>query len=184
MHDELLVDVDEVLADFQTPALDIMSEVTGRSYTQHDFNEWDIFGTLSEEERKKVFQIIEQPGFAAKLKPAEGAQQFIENLSKLGTVIIVTTPFRSPTWVHERTQWLWQHFGIPSKRVVNTGAKYLVHGRALLDDKPEHVNNWQARHPNELAMLWHIPNTRNLDHSGRVHTWDEVLAKVSNHLCR
>lgn len=182
-NDEILVDVDEVLGDFQTPALDIMEEVTGRRYQLEDFKEWDMFATLSKEELKLVLDRIKLPGYALNLQPTPGSQEFIQELSKLGKVYIVTTPFNSPTWVGERTEWLWKHFGIPSKRVVHTGAKYLVRGRALLDDKPEHIDNWSARHPGELALLWHNPTTRHLDHPHRVHTWADVLAKVERHLC-
>lgn len=47
----LLVDVDGVLGDFQTPALDIMAEVTGRRYQPEDFEVWDIFSVLDDEHR-------------------------------------------------------------------------------------------------------------------------------------
>lgn len=184
MHDEILVDVDEVLADFQTPALRVIEEVTGRRYAPSDFKQWDIFSVLSKEELEAVFETLRKPGVAASLTPTPGSQEFIQELSELGTVVIVTSPFRSPTWVSERIQWLWDHFRIPHKRVVNTGAKHLVYGRALLDDNPDHVANWLARHPGELGMLWHIPNTRDLEHPNRMHTWAEVIDQVGRHLCR
>jgi len=180
----ILVDVDEVLADFQSPSLKIMGEVTGRNYTLSDFKTWDIFEELTPEERDLVFDQIKQPGYATQLAPTPGSQEFVRELSKLGTLYIVTSPFASPTWVYDRTKWLWDHFGIPSKRVVSTSAKHLVRGRALLDDKPEHVDLWQEHHPDELAMLWHIPNTTLLPHPNRVTSWSEVLNRVERHLCR
>lgn len=183
MQEPVLVDVDEVLGDFQTPALDIIAEVTGRRYQLEDFTTWDIFEVLTKEEADTVFACLKQQGFASRMVPTPGSQDFIRELSKMAKVYIVTSPFPSLTWVGERTQWVRDHFGIPSKQVVHTAAKYLVRGRALLDDKPEHTESWLKANPGELAMLWHIHNTRNIAHPNRVKTWDEVLTQVEKHLC-
>jgi len=182
-REPVLVDVDEVLGDFQTPALKIMSQVTGQRYQPGDFTTWDIFGVLSKPELDEVFKRIGCDGFASCLEPTPGSQDFIRELSKMAKVYIVTSPFPSRTWASERTKWVKDHFDIPGKQVIHTAAKYLVRGRALLDDKPEHTENWLKNNPKELAMLWHIPNTRTIEHPNRVKTWDEALSQIEKHLC-
>jgi len=176
----LLVDVDEVLCDFQGPVLKVMGHVTGKPYSPQDFTEWDIFKLLTEEQRNQVFAFIEQPGFCASLKPTPGSVEAIAELRQIADVFPVTSPFHSTPWVNERTQWLGDYFGWKKSEVVFTSAKFLVVGDAILDDKPLNVTEWERYHPDGVPMLWHIPNTRMLsEYDGyRVRSWREVIDTV------
>ncbi len=180
MRKRLLVDVDEVLADFQTPMFEALYELYGRRASAEDCEVWDCFSLMSPNEKKGVFSIIEHPGWCRALKPKEGAQAAIEELRKLVDVFAVTSHFpTSRTWVHERDVWLQEHFHFERPHIVHTSSKYIVSGDAFLDDNPGHVNAWKAAHPNGLAMLWHIPNTRKLGFDDiRVKSWSEVVEKV------
>jgi 5'(3')-deoxyribonucleotidase len=178
----VLVDVDEVLGDFQGPALDIMSEVTGRQYIPEDFEVWDIFSILTEEEREAVFERIEVPGFCSGIEPKEGAIKAIKEIQTFADVYPVTSPFHSKPWVVERTQWLGDRFGWKKSEIVFTSAKFLVGGDALIDDRPENVIKWGEHHPDGLPILWHLPNTRNMPHDDiRATTWAEVIEKLKSH---
>lgn len=176
----LLVDVDEVLADFQTPIFVIVEELFGKKLTPYDFETWDMFSVFDPDERKAIFERVSQPGFCQQFVPKEGAVEAIAEIRTLVDVTPVTRPFPSQTWAHDRMLWLYDHFGFKEPEIIHTAAKHLVHGDALLDDNPQHVLDWQATHPNGVGMLWHLPNTRNLteyDHF-RVKTWSEVVEKV------
>ena len=177
----ILIDVDEVLADFQTPVLKVMSQLFGSDVRKEHFKTWDIFENLTKEQVQSVFSHINVTGFCSALEPTPGSQDAIEKLKGLGDVYIVTSPvLSSPTWVHERSEWLWRYFSIPSKHVIHTSAKYLVRGNALLDDRPDHIRNWKTENPEGLGMMWHIPNTAELPHDDiRVKSWQEVIEKVS-----
>lgn len=178
LYREALIDVDEVLGDFQTPAMKAIEEVTGIQIDLSTLNHWDIFSVVpTEEENAKVWAKIAEPGFATKIEPTPGAKEFIQELRKMAHVGICTSPcYKSPTWVYERTQWLWDHFGIHEDDIHYTNAKYKVQGDLLLDDRPHHIAKWSKRHPHGTGLLWHIPNTANLPFTGtRVHTWDQVL---------
>jgi 5'(3')-deoxyribonucleotidase len=176
----LLKDVDEVLADFQTPVLDVYFKITGKRLDPFDFEVWDIFQTFTEEERQAVFEEMKKPGFCTSIKPAPGAVDAVRELRRYVDVYPVTSPFNSPTWVSERYDWLHEHFGFHRKDIVFTGAKFLVDGDAFLDDRPENVVSWQAERPGKLAMLWGIPNTRKMvEHDAvRVTSWEELIRKV------
>lgn len=175
----MLVDVDEVLADFQTPAFDAILQVTGKQYTQEDFLVWNIFEGLTEAELKAVDAILEAPGFCTSLKPKPGACRAIEVLRDFADIYAVTSPQHNRHWVYERTEWLKTFFAFNKKEVIHAHAKYLVRGDVFLDDKPEHVQEWSKEHSDKLAMLWHIPNTRNLGQGLlRVYTWEEVIERV------
>lgn len=176
----LLIDVDEVLADFHTPVLSVIHELLGKKLTPYDFDEWDMFASFTQEERNQIFARVSEPGFCLDFKPKPGAVEAIAEIRKTHHVTPVTRPFPSRTWAHDRMSWLYDHFGFKEPEIVTTAAKQLVYGDALLDDNPQHVIDWQATHPNGLGMLWHSPTTRKLtqhDHL-RVKSWAEVIEKV------
>jgi 5'(3')-deoxyribonucleotidase len=180
---DFLVDVDEVLCDFQNPALALIKKVTGRVYTPADFDTWDIFSVLNVDEADDVFEQMEQPGFCASLPPADGAVEFIWEMREYANVYVVTSPQHNRHWVYERTEWLREHFNFQKKHIIHTAAKHMVRGDAFLDDKPDHVEHWSKTNPAGLAMLWHIPNTRNLGQGLlRMKTWAEVLEKMRIHV--
>lgn len=176
----LLVDVDEVLADFQTPMFDALFDLYGRRACAEDCEVWDCFSLMSPNEKRGVFSIIEHPGWCLGLKPKEGARDAILELRKLVDVYAVTSHFpTSRTWVHERDTWLKTQLDFTGKDIIHTSAKFMIKGDAFLDDNPDHVTRWRAAHPQGLAMLWHIPNTRKLGHDDiRVRTWEEVIERV------
>ncbi len=179
------IDVDEVLADFQGSTFPIIHQVTGRQMSKHDWDGtfWDMFSIFTVEERKRIFAECERPGFCANLERNDGAVAAVEELRKHVDLYAVTSHFPSQTWVYERDWWLKRYFGFDRSNIIHTSAKFLVRVDALLDDKPETVVAWQAEHPTGLAMLWPIPNTRNMKEvdSFRVSGWDDVLQRVIKH---
>lgn len=176
----MLVDVDEVLSDFTSPCFKFLKDTFGRDLNSYDYEVWDIFSILPADERAAMYEAIRKPGFCAQLNPKPGAQAAIEKLRKVLDVYAVTSHFPgSPTWVHERDEWLLKYFDFPGEQIVHTRAKYLIKGDVFLDDNPEHIRKWSVEHPKGLALLWHIPNTRNMPLEDlRVRTWDEVLTRV------
>jgi len=175
----LLLDVDEVLAEFQVSTFQVVYRLFGRKLTPHDYDTWDIFSAFTAEEKRVLFEELEKPGFCQSISPTPGSHEAVRELRKIVDVYPVTFPFHSPTWVYERNVWLQDHYGFTKQEIVYTGSKFLVTGDALLDDNPSHVTAWMGEHPHGVGMLWHIPNTRNMGYGDlRVHTWEEVLRRV------
>src|ERR1700677_4537513 len=116
----LLIDVDEVLADFKTPALGALERLCGRKLTADDYDVWDMFTVFSEDEKVKVYAEVGRPGFCRNLEPKLGALQAVHELRQMVDVFPVTSPFPSPTWVHERTEWLVSLFGFTRHEIVHT----------------------------------------------------------------
>lgn len=181
----LLLDVDEVLADFQTPTFDIIYRLLGRRLTPDDYEVWDMFSLFNDEERKAIFAEVEKPGFCRNLKPIPGSIEGVAELRTIVDVFPVTSHFHSLTWVHERDAWLLDHHGFKKREIVHTGAKFLVNGDYILDDNPSHIDAWEAEHPDGQGLLWHIQNTRTLGYEDRrMRTWPEVIARVKATLDR
>jgi 5'(3')-deoxyribonucleotidase len=179
----LLIDVDEVLVDFQGPAFDLLEQHFGKKFGPEDCEVWDMFTLFTPEEKAKVVEEIEKPGWCRALKVKEGAVEAVAELRKLVDVYAVTSHFTSPTWVHERDAQLMEDFGFQRREIVHTSAKFLVSGEYMLDDRPANLESWKAEHPEGIAMLWHIPNTRKLGMDDiRMKSWQEVIDRIKSTL--
>jgi len=176
----LLIDVDEVICDFQTPAFEIVYRLYGKRLSPFDFNTWNIFEGFSDSEQNAIYKEINKPGYCSALAPMPGAIEAVRELRKYVDVYPVTSPVHSPTWVYERYIWLQKYFGFNKKEVIITGSKFLIAGDALLDDNPEHVTSWLEEYPDKLGMLWDIPNTHLLKQYDRfrVYNWEEVIKRI------
>lgn len=190
----VIVDVDEVVADFVGGVLRAVREVTGREHSPADVDEWSIRDALGLESRawRRVCEDhISSQGFALRLDPIHGSVEGVAALREVADVVFVSAPWRSPTWVHDRERWVEEKFGdVP---FVSTTHKYLVYADAIVDDKPDNVVAWygEARCPRPRGMLWDMPHNRSetclemfpahdpLLPVTRVKSWDEVVEAVA-----
>jgi 5'(3')-deoxyribonucleotidase len=180
-HKRVLVDVDEVLADFCTPAIAFVQERFGLTLELAKLENWDLFYTLTAKQRETFDIEFYQQGRCASLSVFPGVEEAIEALREHAEVVAVTRPPRnSRHWVHERTEWLIDRLGFDHDSIIHTKAKHMVMGSMLIDDSLENVTRWQAEHPQGLGLLWALPNTEYLTQCEgfRVRTWAEVLERL------
>lgn len=173
----ILLDCDDVLADFRERALQTIADVTGeRSSPKRD---WALFSHLPPEQYDLVIAQVIAPGWCASLEPCAGAQDAVRQLKEHADVYIVTTAFLGARqWAWERERWLADHFDISWEHIVSTHAKYTVVGDAFVDDKPDHIRRWLAHHPGGRPFMW-SPwlEDENSDLEGwRTQDWDQVVA--------
>lgn len=170
---------------FVDRATDVISEIMGRPWTLENTvpGVFDIFAGMDPDVVDACFKRFGEEGFCASLEPIEGAADFICKARELYDIEVVTTPNHTPYWYYERVEWLRKRMGIPPNQVTFTYTKERHNGDFFLDDCPTHVEMWQEKHPNGLAMMWTSPNNRRLSgyNAIRVSSWDEVLELASAH---
>lgn len=151
-----LLDVDGVLANFLDPAVEILNKLAGTNHKGSDLPGWDVFTLWDKSYEEAFFAECHRPGFCEALPVYPGAQEGFRLLSEVADVYIVTSPMQHPTWGREREVWLERHFGVHRDRIVSTGAKFLVSGMALVDDRPANLEAWAADPWNHLGwpILW------------------------------
>ena len=178
----VLCDVDGVIADLVKGVLDAIYDATGMRHDPEDVTQWDIKAALglSDTTWRTVTRRIAEPGFAYHLDAYPDAVAGVKAVAELAEVVFVTSPWlSSPTWAHDRTEWLVRHFGREQgRKVIHTAEKHHVRGDMLIDDKPETLKNW----PGAWPMLWECPHNRVVElvpmRVCRVSTWPEVLNVV------
>lgn len=173
----VLVDVDGVLTDCQTPLLEIANRVSGQSFTLDQLDRWNLFEAmgLDKDQTKQCYELMGASGWCSALRPYPEAQEAIERIRAYATVHFVTSPVHtSKTWAHERTMWLCEHFGARFDDVTSTSSKHRVAGDVLIDDKIKTIRRWQRSHPDGAAILFEAHGNRGEDWSRRARHWADV----------
>ncbi len=180
----VLLDCDGVKADFLRCALRVANEISGKNIKPEDIKNWDMFDAIGKEHQKACYDEFNKPGFCAGLHPYEGAVEGVRRLQEVASVFVVTSPmYSAPHWMWERTQWLFQHFGIKSKNVIHCSQKWLIQGDVFVDDKLEHVLEWVAHNEDGCGVIWDQPYNRStahldpkaLDHTYRMNSWETLI---------
>lgn len=182
----VLLDVDGVLADFLTKALEVINDAGSHNFSHEhvtDFNICEVLGVPHMWEN--VRNACSQEGFVMNLNPMFGAHQGVESLRKHAELYCVTSPMSVPNWAFERERWLEKHFNIKKSHVVHTEAKHVVLGDYIIDDKIQNVESWASHHPKGVGIIFDAPYNRNhvstLGNVVRASDWIDVVSFVAEH---
>lgn len=174
----ILLDVDDVLVDFETPAEKLVSDLLGREWTLAEGpQEWDLFQALSKQQFKLAMQLIHVPGWSNCLLPFTKAQTAVSILQEIGDVYAVTAAI---PWASDRCGYLDHHFGIDKNHQVYTKAKYLVSGDFFVEDNPSNLQQWLAENRQGKGIFWNTRNNQRVEGYDklRVSSWEEVIEMV------
>lgn len=146
MKPVILLDIDGVCADFITPVLEAVYEITGIAYDVSDVTGWDIAKSLNLSVQDAGFldDRISERYFCSHLQLYPGALEGVQELRKFADVYAVTSPFDSEHWMREREVWLQQNLDFSRENIIFTSAKHLVNGNVLIDDKTSTVIKWET----------------------------------------
>lgn len=176
----VLLDVDGVLADFESAFLHVARAVTQRQIVR-DPTHWDMTRQcgLGPDEAREVWDVIHQSRLARDLEPYPVAIESVRILAEIASVYFVTSPMEeNMTWAHDRALWLKSHFGDLGQNVISTSKKYRIHGHILVDDKPSHVEQWSETHVDSSGFLWNRPYNVEAD-LPRLRSWRDLHEVVS-----
>ena len=184
----VLLDSDGVLSDFVGAAIDLAHHHSTKRWRVEDLAQWSFWKDMVDPDvpdlSKRVFADISTPGFCAGIRSLPGAKEAVARLRAIADVRVVTSPWASPTWAHERFEWLKEHFDFPRTHVIQCEDKSEIDGDFLIDDDPKKLAVWEARRLERgvrtvVPLLWHTHFNRNMESSvPRVRQWDEVIDRV------
>ncbi len=146
---EILLDCDGVLADFITPLLGRLNAATGKNLSMADYSAnktWHVdkvYGITDEE----FWRIAEEgDNLWNSLLPYPWAHELFDFCNSLGRVTICTSPSNNPICALQKTQWLFDHFGLTPESIMLGRRKELMAnpGTTLIDDSPTNIKKFQA----------------------------------------
>lgn len=200
----VLLDCDGPLADFTSAFLKEMHTILHQAgsqevFTPDDVDQWHIHecsffkeaaeraGLHPDSLKRSIYKQIVEPDFCSEIKPQPWAADAVERLQSLAEVYVVTSPWdSSPTWMHERTNWVRTHLGLPKKNVIHAAQKHLVFGHVFVDDKLSHCEEWGRQwYGTGTAVLFdmHHNKTPGTDiYPVRRGRWEMVLQLVDDRL--
>jgi 5'(3')-deoxyribonucleotidase len=178
----VLVDMDDVLADFRAGVLSRLNLHHPEINTDIEFVDFFIAKDFHGQEAL-VQSISDEIGFFEALDVIEGAKDGWEQIVAEGfKPIVCTTPLKThPYCEQEKRNWLEEHFGIQiAGEAIMTQDKTIHSGIALIDDKP--VITGSATPTWQQIMFTQPPNER--FHSDfRLDGWgDERLVRYLRQL--
>lgn len=167
MNNSFLLDMDGVLVDFTSSALELFNRELNKDITLEDYVNkqfgWNI-QDVYEISVNEFWSIIDsKPFFWLKLKPFPWAKLLVDFLRKIGDVTIVTTPSLDPECAKQKLQWLDSCLNIKSNDVFIGSKKYLMAGNGtLIDDAPNNVNKF-IEYGGKAILVPSNWNTRDLN---------------------
>jgi 5'(3')-deoxyribonucleotidase len=149
MKQQILLDMDGVLVDFLSGALECLNRDFNRNVTIEEYADkfglwgtYDYYGITTKEFWDSIHST---PDFWYNLKPMPWYKELYNFLSELGDVTIITTPSLDPSCAMQKLQWLDNYMGIKSDAVLLGSRKYLLAGNGILiDDYQVNVEKFKS----------------------------------------
>jgi len=171
-HNTVILDVDNVVADFTTHLLSFVKT----PLTRADIKKYDIFWYLDVDATSHAHSVLGSPSFWACLPLIPGASEGVQKIRAAGLNILWATSPWVPCigWDTARCGWLRMHFGAESHDVMIGSAKQHLVGCAFLDDVPSHVLKWRKVHGDARAFLFDSHHNQDADTSLTRIDWSSI----------
>src|SRR5574338_196722 len=197
----ILLDCDGILADFATPYLELIEQLTGFQYNTENLTNVEFLKGLDLEcIDKDIRKLVYKKGYCRNIPVYEGAKKGVKMLQEIGEVVIVTSPMvGGPYWMFERAEWLNTHFGIKKENLIFATKKECVRGDIFVDDHPNMYEKWNKENgpksmickyygsyetipsnENGKAFMWERPWNKNAK-GEKISSWLEIIKYCSKH---
>ena len=180
---KVIVDMDEVLAQFVQKVLDRWNAENGTSFTHDQIDMWHMEETLGPKSWGKIDGWCGEKGFFRSLDPVPGAVAGFRSLMEAGHDVIVATAVvkTADNCYDDKRAWMRDHFPDWSlKNLIAVSRKGMLRGDILIDDGEHNIKDWTEEGPVNGAILfdapWNrdVPSVVNRKYVRRAHGWDEI----------
>lgn len=166
--EQLLIDMDGVLADVYAQFLRLELEETGIKQ-----NIEALYGKTEAEAFANYEQYVHSRDFFRKAPPMPGSIEGLRYLNRQYKVLIVSSAMEFPGSLPEKQEWLSEFFPFISwKQIVFCGDKSAIKGDIMVDDHPKNLNFFSGR-----KILFTQPHNIRLSNADyeRVDNWEQLL---------
>lgn len=155
-------DCDGVLAMFVERMCAQLSARGFEGYSAETIKHWSLERSLSPGAYCVARDLISQPGFCSSLSWYPGMLDLLQQLRDQGhDLVCVTSPWNSPTWMQERSDWLRTQFDASDIIFCSGIRKSQVRLDYLVEDHPGNAAAWTRKNPMGEALLvarpWNTP---------------------------
>jgi 5'(3')-deoxyribonucleotidase len=176
----ILIDCDEVLADFVGACLQLAADKGGIYATKEQITGWDIGKAIGWPQlNTAVTEAIRTRELTLRLKEVPGSIPWLRDVEQTfgaDRVYVCTSPWNGP-WADQRISWL-ENRGVPLKRIIQMSPKHLLPG-FLVDDALHHATARPAGTAFVIAQPWNKDTPADIprgDHSAAL-AWLKDVAR-------
>jgi len=167
MREQILVDMDGVLADTYAQFIAMEYADTTIKPSQEDFN------GKGENDLPSFRKHVETPGFFRTAPLIPNSVEGLKYLNDKYRVLIVSSATEFPLSLTEKQQWLNEHFPfITWQQMIFCGQKDSIKGDIMIDDHPKNLSTFDGK-----RMMFAQPHNVYIDDNTyqRVSGWDEIM---------
>lgn len=170
MMKRITLDMDDVLANTHGKLIDIALNEFTMNHSRPDFQKQALHSLLHAKQMKKLYGMIQEPGFFADIPPIEGAVEVVTRLSDYYEIFIATAAMEFPNSFREKYDWLGTHFPfIPWTHIVFCGDKSIIASDYLIDDHVKNLVTFKGK-----PILYSAPHNLKETTFQRVSSWAEI----------
>ncbi|MCB1246975.1 MAG: hypothetical protein KDB69_06910 [Acidimicrobiia bacterium] len=178
------IDLDGVVADFNTGWMRRYNEAYGTALTPDLVDHWDAMMSLthfaSMDEFWEWSRQWPDPRLFRDLPVVDGALESMQRLATDHEIVIITT---KPPWAnHDTFAWI-ADTGIPTNEVHITDRKWLVDCDVYLDDGPHNLNVLVRERPDRTICRYVQPWNSPVDGTIDIDSWDTFETLVTQQWC-
>lgn len=187
----IIVDQDEVLAQFVQKVLRRWNAINGTTFTRQDIDAWRMENVLGVDKLGRsaeglIDEWLAEPGFFEDLDPMPGAIEGFDELVKMGHDVIVVTsvPEVAVNSFTGKRRWMRRFFpDFSMKNFIACSRKSLITADMIIDDGPHNIYDWVGARK-EGAILFDAPWNQHVGHRennilvDRALDWHDVLDSV------
>ena len=168
MKQQILVDMDGVLADVYTQSINMEFKETGRLLDIDSLTGKDELSAFPNFEKH-----VNSIGFFRTAPLIKDSQEGLNYLNNKYKVLIVSSATEFPNSLKEKLDWLQQYFPfITWQQIILCGKKDSIKGDIMIDDHPKNLDFFNGR-----KILFTQPHNKLINHEGyeRVDAWAQIL---------
>lgn len=167
----LLIDQDNVLADWQSYFLDRL-HTRFSDIPRQEIKSFRMMDNYAEEYHEAIQTILDEPDYYLSLSPLPKIRNSLNKLSNHFNVYICTSPYTTNlTSVTHKMIWINEHLGsewVP--RTIITKDKTLIKGDYLIDDKPDITG---ANIPDWEQIIFTTDYNKHIPFNLRIRDWSQ-----------
>ena len=170
MMKRITLDMDDVLVDTHGKLINIALNEFNTNHTFQDFQSHALHELLHAKQMKKLYAIIQRPGFFSDIPAIDGAVEVVTRLSSFYEIYIATAAMEFPNSFREKYDWLNTHLPfIPWTNIVFCGDKSIISSDYLIDDHIKNLHSFRGK-----SILYTAPHNLKETSFQRVSNWAEI----------
>jgi len=177
----LIIDQDEVLAEWLDKVIEIHNKRCGTTYKKSDVDSWDVSKALGPEYAKTVDLCYSDPDFYSSLLPVPGALEGMRELNRLGhdLIIATATPAKAKNAVAAKAFWIEQYLPwFEYRNFVSISRKNLIQADMILDDGAHNIVACNL--VGMQTVVFDAPWNKSCLSTYRVKSWPEFVSLVKH----